>query len=238
MEIAAELGAERRARLDRARLYLVCDSQPAGRALLDVLRPAVAGGVEIVQLRDKLLDDDELTALARGARELCEHLGALLIVNDRPAVALAAGADGVHLGQEDMEVEQARAIVGPGMLIGLSTHSAAEIEEADGVDYIGVGPVYEMPTKPGRAAVGLDLVAHAAARASTPFFAIGGVDALTLERVLAAGARRVAVVRAIAAADDPFEAALELSRPLHEWATGLAGSRGRALYATDRHESP
>jgi thiamine-phosphate pyrophosphorylase len=216
MEIAADLGDERRARIDQARLYLACDSRPGGRTLEDVLRAAIAGGAEVVQLRDKGLGDQQLTAAARAARELCEQLGALLIVNDRPAVAVAAGADGVHLGQQDMAVERARAIVGPEMLIGLSTHSAAEIEAARGVDYIGVGPVYETPTKPGRRAVGLELIEYASAHASVPFFAIGGIDALTIEQVLAAGARRVAVVRAIAAAADPFGAALELSRALQE----------------------
>lgn len=235
MEIAADLGAERRARLEQARLYLVCDSRPGGRPLEDVLGAAIAGGVGIVQLRDKLLDDEELTAVARAARELCEQLGALLIVNDRPAVAVAAGADGVHLGQQDMAVEQARGIVGPGLLIGLSTHSPVEIGRTDGVDYIGVGPVHETPTKPERRAVGLELVAHAAARATVPFFAIGGIDALTIEPVLAAGARRVAVVRAIAAAADPFQAALELSRRLQARTAGLAGPPGRVQSAVASH---
>ena len=191
---AADLGSERRARLAAARLYLVCDANPGGRALPDLLRAAIAGGVEIVQLRDKLLADEELTAVANAARALCERLGALLIVNDRPLVAAEAGADGVHVGQDDMPVAQVREIVGPDMLIGLSTHAESEIDAAsasgaDGaplVDYIGVGPVHETPTKPGRPAVGVELVRYAAAHAPVPFFAIGGLDADERRR----GARR------------------------------------------------
>ncbi len=207
------LAADRRARIARARLYLVCDSRPGGRELLDVLRAAIAGGVDVVQLREKRMGEEELTALAREAAALCREGGVPLIVNDRPAVALAAGADGVHLGQEDMPVEQARELVGPELLIGLSTHRPAEIDAAmaDGrpsgggplVDYIGVGPVHTTPTKPGRPAVGLELVRYATAHAPMPFFAIGGIDAGNVDAVLAAGATRVAVVRAIAEAPDP-----------------------------------
>ncbi len=125
-----DAGTGRRLRLETARLYLVCDSAPGGRELADVLRPAITGGVQIVQLRDKRLSDDELTAVARPARALCERLGVLFIVNDRPAVAVAAGADGVHVGQDDMPVAEVRALVGPDMLIGLSTHTPAEIDAA------------------------------------------------------------------------------------------------------------
>jgi thiamine-phosphate pyrophosphorylase len=128
MSASSALGSERRARLAAARLYLVCDSAPGGRSLLEILAAAVAGGVEIVQLRDKLLGDDELAEVAREAGALCRQLGALLIVNDRPAVALEAGADGVHVGQEDMSVARARELVGADMLIGLSTHAPAEID--------------------------------------------------------------------------------------------------------------
>ncbi|MHB8234767.1 MAG: thiamine phosphate synthase, partial [Solirubrobacteraceae bacterium] len=188
MPAAADLGSERRRRLAAARLYLVCDADAGGRDLPDLLRAAVAGGVEVVQLRDKQLADDELTAVANAARALCERIGALLIVNDRPLVAREAGADGVHVGQDDMPVAQVRELVGADMLIGLSTHAEAEIDaaraEQDGgeplVDYVGVGPVHETPTKPGRPAVGLQLVRYAAAHASVPFFAIGGLDATNL----------------------------------------------------------
>jgi thiamine-phosphate pyrophosphorylase len=215
---APDLGADRRGRLSAARLYLVCDASPGGRALPDVLRPAIAGGVQVVQLRDKLLDDDELVAVANAARALCERLGALLIVNDRPFVAREAGADGVHVGQDDMPVADVRNMVGEDMLIGLSTHATAEIDAAaprmaDGtplVDYIGVGPVHETPTKPGRPAVGLELVRYAAASSQVPFFAIGGLRAGNVSDVLAAGASRVVVLRAIADAEDPERSAREL----------------------------
>jgi len=215
------LGAGRRARLAAARLYLVCSPLPGPassgeRPLTDLLRQAIAGGVQVVQLRDKRLSDDDLTEVARSARTLCARLGALLIVNDRPPVALAAAADGVHVGQDDMPVADVRALVGPDVLIGLSTHTPAQIDSPDAAqaDYIGVGPVHETPTKPGRPAVGLELVRHAAARAPVPFFAIGGIDSANLAAVLAAGASGVAVLRAIADAADPERAARDLRRRL------------------------
>jgi thiamine-phosphate pyrophosphorylase len=217
-----DLGSERRAQLAAARLYLVCDANPGGRALPDVLRGAIAGGVQVVQLRDKQLGDEELVAVANAARALCERLGALLIVNDRPLVAREAGADGAHVGQDDMPVAEARELLGPDMLIGLSTHAPAEIDAAvasadDGtplVDYIGVGPVHETPTKAGRPAVGVELVRYAAAHAAVPFFAIGGLDTGNVGDVLAAGSTRIVVLRAIADAENPEQAAGELSAQL------------------------
>jgi thiamine-phosphate pyrophosphorylase len=208
-------GAERRTQLAAARLYLVCDAKPAGRALADVLHAAIAGGVQIVQLRDKQLADDELAAVAHAAHALCERLGALLIVNDRPTVAAQIGADGVHVGQDDMPVAAVRELLGPDLLIGLSTHAPAEIDSAPGeADYLGVGPVHATPTKPGRPAVGLELVRHAAAHADRPWFAIGGIDTDNIGHVVEAGARRVAVVRAITQAEDPEQAARKLSAGL------------------------
>ncbi|HUA74983.1 MAG TPA: thiamine phosphate synthase [Solirubrobacteraceae bacterium] len=215
---STDIGAERRERLAVAKLYLVCDAKPGGRELPEVIRPAIAGGVEIVQLREKRLGDEELTAVANAAHALCERLGALLIVNDRPLVARESGADGLHVGQDDTPVEQAREIVGPDVLIGLSTHAPREIDAARPaaaddtplVDYIGVGPVHETPTKPGRPAVGTELVAYAAANAKVPFFAIGGLNAANLHEVLTAGATRAVVLRAIADAEDPEAAAREL----------------------------
>jgi thiamine-phosphate pyrophosphorylase len=204
------LAADRRAALAAARLYLICGTRPGGRDLLEVLRAALAGGVDVVQLREKAIDDARVTELARAARELCAPAGVPLIVNDRPRVALAAGADGVHVGQEDMPVAAVRALLGPELLIGRSTHTPAQIAAAGDVDYIGVGPVYATPTKPGRAAVGLELVEVAAARTRLPFFAIGGIGAGNVGAVVAAGARRVAVVRAIAEAADPEAAARAL----------------------------
>ncbi len=222
-----DLGAQRRDRLATARLYLVCggsrpEDSAAESALPDLLRGAIAGGVEIVQLREKHLPDEELVAVANAVRALCERLGALLIVNDRPLVACEVGADGVHIGQEDMPVAEVRALVGPEMLIGLSTHAPAEIDAvaanaaAGLVDYIGVGPVHATPTKPGRPAVGLELVRYAAAHASVPFFAIGGIDSANALAAIDAGARRLCVLRAIAAAADPEHAAHELRELLDQ----------------------
>lgn len=201
---------ERRARLDRARLYLVCDAEPGGRPLADVLPAALRGGVDVFQLRMKDASDDAILSAAAVARAACTAAGALLILNDRPDLVTAAGADGAHVGQDDAPVAQARALAGPDALLGLSTHTPAQVDAAQGMDYIGVGPVHSTPTKPGRPAVGLDLVAYAAAHARVPWFAIGGVDPATIGPARAAGARRVAVVRAIAHAADPEAAARAL----------------------------
>lgn len=207
-----ETGAERRAALQQARLYLVCGAFPDGSELPDLLREAVSGGVDMVQLRDKQLPEDELTAVANATRALCERLGVLLIVNDHPGVAIETGADGVHVGQDDTPIAQVRELVGADLLVGLSTHSPQEIDAVDPelVDYIGVGPVHQTPTKPGRPAVGLELVRYAAEHAPVPFFAIGGLDAGNLAEVLDAGAERVCVLRAVAAAEDPEAAARAL----------------------------
>jgi thiamine-phosphate pyrophosphorylase len=203
---------DRRALLRAARLYLVCGANPDGGELPTLLRGAIAGGVDIVQLREKHLPNEELASVAKAARVLCEHLGALLIVNDRPWVAREAGADGIHVGQDDIPAAEVRELVGPDMLIGVSTHSPEQIDAIDAsvVDYIGVGPIHQTPTKPGRPAVGVELIRYAAAHAPVPFFAIGGLDAGNLELALDAGATRVCVLRAIAAADDPQSAARAL----------------------------
>jgi len=215
-----DTGSGRRARLSAARLYVVCAASPDGSQLPDLLRGAIAGGVDMVQLREKHLPDDELTAVANATQALCERLGALLIVNDRPSVALEAGADGIHIGQDDMPVADVREIVGPELLIGLSTHSPGEIEAVDPalVDYIGVGPINETPTKPGRPAVGLDLVRYAATHSRVPFYAIGGIDPANLADVLDAGATRVCVLRAIADAENPEVAARALRDRLDAFA--------------------
>jgi len=211
-----EIGAERRTRLGAARLYLVFAAAPQRHQVPDLLRAAAAGGVDVVQLRDKHLGDEELVAVAHATRALCERLGLLLIVNDRPLVASEAGADGVHVGQDDLPPAEVRELVGPDMLIGLSTHAPGEIDAVDPalVDYIGVGPVHETPTKPGRGAVGLELIRYAAAHAPVPFFAIGGLHAGNLAEAIDAGASRVCVLRAISDADDPEQAARELRNAL------------------------
>ena len=207
-----DLGSDRRARLAAARLYLVCGADPDGRELPTLLRGAIAGGVDIVQLREKHLPDEELASVANAARALCEQLGVLLIVNDRPWVAREAGADGVHVGQDDIAAAEVRELLGPDMLIGVSTHSPAQIDAIDAsvVDYIGVGPIHETPTKPGRPAVGVELIRYAAGHAPVPCFAIGGLDAGNLAQALDAGARRACVLRAIADAADPERAARAL----------------------------
>jgi thiamine-phosphate pyrophosphorylase len=169
----------------------------------------------MVQLRCKDTDDRALVASARRFKAVCARHGALFIVNDRPDVALAVDADGVHLGQDDVAIEDARAVVGPDRLVGLSTHTPEQIDAApEPADYIGVGPVYETPTKPGRVAVGLELVRYASTAARTPFFAIGGISDANLEKVRGAGASRIAVVRALTDAADPAAAAAALRRSL------------------------
>jgi len=191
------------AALAAARLYLVT---PPRSDLRDFLAAAVRGGVDVVQLRGKGLADRPFLTALREARVLTRELGVALVVNDRPDLAVLAGADGVHVGQEDVPVSDARRF---GLAVGLSTHAAAEID-ASTADYLGVGPVYETPTKAGRAAVGLGLVSYAARAARVPWFAIGGIDRTNVEAVVAAGATRLAVVRAIGDADDPEAASREL----------------------------
>jgi thiamine-phosphate pyrophosphorylase len=195
-------GTDRRTRLDAAHLYFVADRAGLDRALDGALR----GGADLIQLRDKTARDDEIVAAARWAAARCEAHGALFILNDRPDLALAVGADGVHVGQDDMPVTQARAIVGDDAIVGLSTHSIAQADAGavGGADYIAVGPVHATPTKEGRPAIGLDPIRHAAARVhSVPWFAIGGIDTEKVRAVAAAGARRAVIVRAIAHAEDP-----------------------------------
>jgi thiamine-phosphate pyrophosphorylase len=214
---------DRRSRLHAARLYLVTPAIAPAR-----LAAALDGGVDLVQLRIKdAVDDATLLREAAVVREACARTGALFLLNDRPDLVVAAGADGVHVGQDDVSIAEARALVGPERLVGLSTHSPQQVDDAHrapgGVDYIGVGPVHATPTKPGRPAVGLALVAHAAAQATLPFFAIGGVDPLTVAAVREAGARRIAVVRAITHADDPAAAARALRATLTQEArVGIA----------------
>jgi thiamine-phosphate pyrophosphorylase len=200
----------RLARLAAARLYLVLDAQPHGLPPGPLLDAALANGVDVVQLREKRLSDATIVASAAAFRDACDRHGALFIVNDRPELAVRCGADGVHVGQDDMTIADARAIIGPELIVGQSTHSPQDIDAAADADYIGVGPVWSTPTKPGRASVGLQLVEYAAASDCPPFFAIGGIDIGNIDQVIAAGARRVAVLRAIRDADDPAAATRKL----------------------------
>ena len=208
-------------RLLAARLYLVTPGDPPAGPLDEFLPRVLEAGVDIVQLRDKHLDARPLLELAAVVRRRTLEFGALFLVNDRVDLAIAAEADGVHVGQQDLSPAEARRQMGPQALIGLSTHAPGEILAASSsssasseADYIAVGPVYATPTKPGRPAVGPDLLRFAAERAAQPFFAIGGVDAGNLAEVLAAGARRIAVVRALTEAEDPGAAARWLSQAL------------------------
>jgi len=210
------VGPLRRERLRTARLYFVCDARPEGRDLEALLRAALSGGVDIVQLREKQLGRVEIERAADTFRRVCDTYSAPFIVNDDPELARACDADGVHIGQDDGSVAQARELLGPDALIGLSTHSEEQIAaaaDAD-VDHISVGPIWETPTKAGRPAVGLDLVAHAAEHAPHPFFAIGGIDPGNAAAVVAAGATRLCVVRAIRNAGDPTVVAESLRRTL------------------------
>jgi thiamine-phosphate pyrophosphorylase len=211
----------RRERLRRARLYFVTDVRPG---LEGLLAAALAGGVDMVQLRDKSANDDELERAAAVFRRLCDEHGALFWLNDRPDLVAACGADGVHVGQDDMPMDEARRVAGEDVLIGLSTHSPAQLDAAlaDGsADQLSVGPVWETPTKEGRPAAGLDYVRHAAGvAADRPWFAIGGIDLGNVRQVIAAGASRVVVVRALRDADDPRAAAAALREALEEAEVG------------------
>jgi thiamine-phosphate pyrophosphorylase len=189
--------------VDNARLYLITGVRTD---LVPFLEAAVTGGVDIVQIREKELPDPELIPALHEARQVTRQLGVPLVVNDRPDLAALVDADFVHVGQDDLPVEVARQF---GLHVGLSTHAPEEIDNA-GADYIGVGPVYATPTKAGRPAVGLDLVRYAAEQARQPWFAIGGIDTSNIAEVVAAGATRVAVVRAIGDATDPEFAAASL----------------------------
>ncbi len=206
------IGNLRRERLRMARLYFVCEARPGGEDPEPLLRAALDGGVDIIQLREKSGDTRLIDRAAQTFRRLADTYGAPFFINDDPELAVHCRADGVHIGQDDISVEEARRIVGKDALIGLSTHSTEQIDAATGVDHISVGPVWETPTKEGRPAVGLELISYAARNTTLPFFAIGGIDPENVKEVLNAGARRVCVVRAIRDADDPAAVAEGLRR--------------------------
>ncbi|MGH2952544.1 MAG: thiamine phosphate synthase [Solirubrobacterales bacterium] len=219
-DLAVLLEARRRA-FAAGRLYFVCDARPGGTDPKPLLDAALRGGVDVIQLRDKELGDEELVEAAATFRAAADEHGALFILNDRPDLVLACDADGVHVGQDDVPVAEARRAAGPGAVIGLSTHTAEELDRAAGEtgderpDQISVGPVWETPTKAGRAATGLELIEHAAlAAGDLTWFAIGGIDGSNVAEVVAAGARRIVVVRAIRDAADPEAAARQLRAAL------------------------
>ncbi|MEU4204050.1 thiamine phosphate synthase [Streptomyces sp. NPDC039022] len=202
--------------LSDARLYLCTDARKRQGDLVPFLDAVLTSGVDIVQLRDKGMEAAEELAHLKTFADACRRHGKLLAVNDRADVAHAIGSDVLHLGQGDLPVPAARAVLGDDVLIGRSTHAEAEVDAAlaePGVDYFCTGPCWPTPTKPGRHAPGLDLVRYAAARRpERPWFAIGGIDASNLDQVLDAGARRVVVVRAITEAEDPAAAAADLAK--------------------------
>lgn len=202
--------------LFNTRLYYVTSLSPG----LPAIEAGLKGGVQILQLRDYSLKDGELLSAAHELRALTRRYQALFIVNNRPDIALLSEADGVHVGQEDMPAADARKILGPGKIVGVSTHALDQAKKAvaDGADYIGVGPVYATPTKAGRTPVGLEYVHQVSdLKPSIPWFAIGGIDSSNLGPVLEAGARRVAVVRAIGDCARPREAAESLLLSLQKY---------------------
>jgi thiamine-phosphate pyrophosphorylase len=201
-----------RERVAAARLYLVCDARP-----VEWLRAALRGGVDIVQLRDRSLDDDGLAAAARAFRTAADEAGALFVLNDRPDLVAACEADGVHVGQDDASPAEARAAIGPHRIVGRSTHAPDQADAAASdpeVDYLAIGPVHTTPTKPCRTAAGLDYVSYAARTVDKPWFAIGGLDAGNAHEVVERGATRIVVVRAITESDDPEAAARALREAL------------------------
>jgi len=222
-------GSLRRERLRTARLYFVCDAVPNGRDPEPLLRAALDGGVDIVQLREKEASTRVIERAAGTFRRICDTYGVPFILNDDPELAMSVRADGVHVGQDDVSVADARETIGPNHLLGLSTHSEEQIAAAHqavkdgiGIDHISVGPINETPTKPGRQATGLELIRHAASTATIPFFAIGGIDPDNVLEVLQAGARRICVVRAIRDAADPGTVASALRRAFAAVGTEVA----------------
>ena len=203
----------RHERLPRSHLYLVLEARPHGDDPRPLLEAALRGGVDIVQLRDKELADEALIAAAEPFRAACERYGALFVLNDRPELVEACGADGVHVGRTDTPVEEARALVGADRLIGLSASTLDELGDVTGADYVGV-TAFATPTKADAVAGGLELLRAAAATLTVPWFAIGGVQQSNVADVAAAGAPGVAVVRAIRDAADPETAARTLRREL------------------------
>jgi thiamine-phosphate pyrophosphorylase len=198
--------------LQDARLYFVVEADASDR----LLHEALAGGCDLLQLRDHAAGDDQLLDAAERFRDACDEHDALFVVNDRPEIALQAGADGVHVGQDDLPVDAVRRLVGPDVFIGLSTHSPEQFDAglASTADYLSAGPIWETPTKAGRPAAGLGYIRYAASAATKPWFAIGGIDQHNLGEVVAAGATRAVVVRAIRDADDPRAVASALKSQL------------------------
>jgi thiamine-phosphate pyrophosphorylase len=212
-EPAGRAGLADRLALDDRRLYLCTADRPD---LARFLTACIKGGVDIVQLRDKVIAAQPLIARARLAAMVCRDHGVPFILNDRPDLALEVDADGVHVGQDDAPAALARRLLGPDRIVGLSTHAPAELDAANAepVDYVSAGPVSETPTKPGRPGVGLDYLRVAAERAARPFYVTGGVTPETVPAMRAAGASRFVVVRYLTESDDPQAAAQRLRQAI------------------------
>ena len=206
-------GYSLRERLARARLYLVLEARPHGEDPRPLLAAALRGGVDVVQLRDKELDDGALVAAAEPFRVACDAHDALFVLNDRPDLVATCGADGVHLGRNDTPVAAARSLVGSERLLGLSVSTLDELDDVAGADYVGV-TAFATPTKDDAVPGGLALLRAATESLTVPWFAIGGVDLSTVAEVAGAGAPGVAVVRAIRDASDPEAAARTLRAAL------------------------
>jgi thiamine-phosphate pyrophosphorylase len=205
-----------RDRLARARVYLLATSSLSARPLREAVAEAVEAGVDVVQLREKGLPGREMLALARALREITARRGAMFIVNDRPDIALLAHADGVHVGQEDLPLHEARAVVGSDLLVGVSTHSVEQARAAEraGADYIGAGPMFLTATKDAGPLLGPEGLRGVMAAVSLPVFAIGGIQPANLGDIAVAGGRRVAVSSAILSASDPGSAVRALRSAL------------------------
>jgi thiamine-phosphate diphosphorylase len=206
------IGELRRQRLRWARLYFVSEALPHGEDPEALLNATMAVGTGMIELRDRDQPRAVIERSGRTFRRLANTYSALFIVNDDPYLAMELGADGVHVGQDDIDPADARRIMGRNAIVGLSTHSREQIEDAGSkpVDYISVGPIWETPTKEGRPATGLELIQAAAEVAPRPWFAIGGIDPSNVDQVVAAGAERLCVVRAIRDAPDPRAATAAL----------------------------
>ena len=209
-------------RFKDARLYAITDLSSEDPAVFKKIESAYAGGVDIVQLRCKNLDDVALLQLARQIRAIADREEKIFMMNDRPDLAIACGADGVHLGQGDLSLAAARELArksGRHLWVGKSTHSLDQALQAvdEGADYIGVGPIYKTPTKPDYQAVGLELIREVKNKVKIPFFAIGGINTSNLTSVLDAGARRIAVVRAVFGSDSVQNSAATLRRMIDEY---------------------
>jgi thiamine-phosphate pyrophosphorylase len=218
LERAATLGAAARERLADIRLCLLLTGLQCVRLLEETVKEAAAGGVGMIQLREKDLSDRELLKRAREVRGWAREAGVLFIVNDRPDIARLADADGVHLGQDDLPMKESRRILGPDALIGVSTHTIEQVRQAvlDGASYLGVGPTFPSQTKKFSEFPGLDFVRTVAAETTLPAFVIGGVNLETVGAAAAAGARRAAVSHVLCQAEDPLAAAEALVRALSE----------------------